>query len=206
MLLGALGGRSGSRLIPGGRRVSGEYRAGITATPCLIAAGFPQLLLIMTSQRVLHESKINPLRQARREVDKKMEIRTRYAIHIPQTDRRSVGRRPDIGAYTYNMKKQHKVFKLQGKVQHYAWGGAAYLPQLLHLENPDNKPFAEYWMGAHDNAPAELVEEDGSKLALNEYIRQHPQDSLIGHLATAGSGVHPPAHSGSGPCWRFSSF
>src|ERR1700760_4902473 len=76
------------------------------------------------------------------------------------------------------MKKQHKVFKLEGKIQHYAWGGAAYLPQLLHLENPDKKPFAEYWMGAHDNAPAELIEEDGSKVSLNEYIRQHPQDSL----------------------------
>lgn len=76
------------------------------------------------------------------------------------------------------MKKQHKVFKLQGKVQHYAWGGASYIPQLLHLDNPDNKPFAEYWMGAHDNAPAQLVEEDGSVLSLNEYIREHPQESL----------------------------
>lgn len=76
------------------------------------------------------------------------------------------------------MKKQHKVFKLQGKVQHYAWGGASYIPQLLHLDNPDNKPFAEYWMGAHDNAPAQLVDEDGSVLSLNEYIREHPQESL----------------------------
>ena len=76
------------------------------------------------------------------------------------------------------MKKQHKVFKLQGKVQHYAWGGASYIPQLLQLDNPDNKPFAEYWMGAHDNAPAQLVDEDGSVLSLNEYIREHPQESL----------------------------
>ena len=76
------------------------------------------------------------------------------------------------------MKKQHKVFKLQGKVQHYAWGGASYLPQLLHLDNPDNKPFAEYWMGAHDNAPAQLVDEDGPALSLNEYIREHPEESL----------------------------
>jgi mannose-6-phosphate isomerase len=76
------------------------------------------------------------------------------------------------------MKKQHKVFKLQGKVQHYAWGGASYIPQLLHLDNPDSKPFAEYWMGAHDNAPAQLVEEDGSMLSLNEYIRDHPEESL----------------------------
>jgi mannose-6-phosphate isomerase len=76
------------------------------------------------------------------------------------------------------MKKEHKVFKLQGKVQHYAWGGASYIPQLLHVANPDNKPFAEYWMGAHDNAPADLLEGDGPALPLNEYIRKHPEDTL----------------------------
>jgi mannose-6-phosphate isomerase len=76
------------------------------------------------------------------------------------------------------MKKEQKVFKLQGKVQHYAWGGVSYLPQLLHLANPDKKPFAEYWLGAHDNAPAELLEESGSVLPLNEYVRQHPESSL----------------------------
>lgn len=76
------------------------------------------------------------------------------------------------------MKKENKVFKLQGKVQHYAWGGASYLPQLLHLANPDNKPFAEYWMGAHDNGSAELLEEGGPAIPLNEYIRKHPETSL----------------------------
>jgi mannose-6-phosphate isomerase len=76
------------------------------------------------------------------------------------------------------MKKEQKVFKLQGKVQHYAWGGVSYLPQLLHLANPDKKPFAEYWLGAHDNAPAELLEEGGAVLPLNEYVRQHPESSL----------------------------
>lgn len=71
------------------------------------------------------------------------------------------------------MKLDRKVFTLQGKVQHYAWGGASYLPQLLHQANPEGRPFAEYWMGAHDNAPAEI---EGR--ALNEVIRQDAQATL----------------------------
>jgi len=82
------------------------------------------------------------------------------------------------------MKKDQKVFKLQGKVQHYAWGGSSYIPQLLHLTNSDQRPFAEYWMGAHDNAPAELLDDSGTAIALNEYIRKHPEETL--GLYTAG--------------------
>jgi mannose-6-phosphate isomerase len=56
------------------------------------------------------------------------------------------------------MKKERKVFKLEGKVQHYAWGGAEYIPALLSVDNLECRPFAEYWLGAHENAPAVLVE------------------------------------------------
>jgi mannose-6-phosphate isomerase len=80
--------------------------------------------------------------------------------------------------YVYNMKQDRKVFKLQGKIQHYAWGGSVYLPQLLKLPNPDGQPFAEYWMGAHENAPAEL---DG--VALTEYIRRDPRQQLGAYTA-----------------------
>jgi mannose-6-phosphate isomerase len=55
------------------------------------------------------------------------------------------------------MKQERKVFKLQGRVQHYAWGGTDYIPGLLSMENPERKPFAEYWMGAHENAPAVIA-------------------------------------------------
>jgi mannose-6-phosphate isomerase len=47
---------------------------------------------------------------------------------------------------------QDKIFKLNGKVQNYAWGGTAFIPQWLGMDNPENKPFAEYWMGAHPSA------------------------------------------------------
>ncbi|GGA89409.1 mannose-6-phosphate isomerase, class I [Puia dinghuensis] len=76
------------------------------------------------------------------------------------------------------MKQDQKVFKLQGKIQHYAWGGTAYLPQLLRIPNPEGQPFAEYWMGAHDNAPAEL-----EGMALNDYIRKDPQGTLGAYTA-----------------------
>src|ERR1700754_2953935 len=84
------------------------------------------------------------------------------------------------------MKKDNKVFKLQGKVQHYAWGGMEYLPRLLSLPNPDNKPFAEYWMGAHQNAPSDLLLEEGETvkaIALDKYIQQQPQGTLGSYTA-----------------------
>ncbi len=41
-----------------------------------------------------------------------------------------------------------------------------FIPALLGQTNPDNKPFAEYWMGAHDNAPADLIGANGQKQPL----------------------------------------
>ena len=95
------------------------------------------------------------------------------------------------------MEKERKVFKLQGRVQHYAWGGAEYLPALLSVDNREHKPFAEYWMGAHENAPAVLEGvgggDDGVNGTLNaavlggnviggfplsEYIREQPVERL----------------------------
>ncbi|WP_018612038.1 mannose-6-phosphate isomerase, class I [Segetibacter koreensis] len=56
---------------------------------------------------------------------------------------------------------KHKIFKLQGKVQHYAWGGYEFIPSLLGFENTDHKPYAEYWMGAHPSASGMLETEEG---------------------------------------------
>lgn len=69
------------------------------------------------------------------------------------------------------MNKQ--LYKLKGKIQHYQWGGYEFLPQLLNIANSERKPFAEYWLGAHDNASS--VIEGTEPALLNEYIRQNPQ-------------------------------
>jgi mannose-6-phosphate isomerase len=68
------------------------------------------------------------------------------------------------------MSNKNSVFRLTGKVQHYQWGGYDYIPALLGIDNTAKQPFAEYWLGAHDNAPAATT--DGKKL--NDIIQEHP--------------------------------
>ncbi len=72
---------------------------------------------------------------------------------------------------------QQKIYKLYGKVQHYAWGGYSFIPNLLNFENKDNKPCAEYWLGAHPSAPS-ILEIDQKKYSLHELIQQYPEQIL----------------------------
>ena len=67
---------------------------------------------------------------------------------------------------------QDKIFKLKGKVQHYAWGGFEYIPTLLGVENTEHKPYAEYWMGAHPSAPASICTPNG-ELSLNQLVQNY---------------------------------
>jgi mannose-6-phosphate isomerase len=60
------------------------------------------------------------------------------------------------------------VFNLKGVVQHYAWGGYDFIPRLLGIDNPEKRPYAEYWMGAHANHPATIESEN--KIALSDFI------------------------------------
>src|SRR6185369_16897091 len=73
---------------------------------------------------------------------------------------------------------QDKIFKLKGKVQHYAWGGYDYIPHWLGIENTEHKPYAEYWMGAHPSAPASVCTPNG-ELSLNQLIHDH-HEKFIG--------------------------
>jgi mannose-6-phosphate isomerase len=83
------------------------------------------------------------------------------------------------------MDKQNKVFGLEGQVQHYQWGGFTYLPKLLSRSNDAGKPFAEYWLGAHTQAPA-LVKGDGK---LDYFIDHHPE--MLGEQVTRMFGRLP---------------
>jgi mannose-6-phosphate isomerase len=75
------------------------------------------------------------------------------------------------------MKLNGKTFHLKGKVQNYAWGGFSFLPALLDFENLDNKPCAEYWMGAHPSA-ASVVSDDTQSLSLNILITENPVETI----------------------------
>jgi len=75
------------------------------------------------------------------------------------------------------MQDGNKIFKLKGFNQHYAWGGFHFIPELLGISNPENKPFAEYWMGAHPSASSKLQTTDG-ELLLSEMIKKDPEAAL----------------------------
>ncbi len=59
------------------------------------------------------------------------------------------------------METMEGIGKLKGKCMHYAWGGYDFLPEFLGISNPDHKPFAEYWMGAHPSAPSDWLTRNG---------------------------------------------
>ncbi len=62
-------------------------------------------------------------------------------------------------------------------VQHYAWGGYDFIPQLLGIANPDHKPYAELWMGAHPRGVARL-RLDGAQPAVPEWLAEDPAGRL----------------------------
>lgn len=85
------------------------------------------------------------------------------------------------------MSSNHRLFTLNGVVQHYSWGGYDFIPGLLHLDNKKQRPFAEYWMGAHANFPATV--QNGSKKPLPELIQQDPPGILGSEIARKFSGL-----------------
>ena len=74
-----------------------------------------------------------------------------------------------------------KLFFLIGKIQNYAWGGTQYIPELLGLK-ADKKPCAEYWLGAHVNAPSILKTSDGNK-PLDDYLNSNLTELLGSEIA-----------------------
>lgn len=69
-----------------------------------------------------------------------------------------------------------KIYPLKGKIQNYAWGGKNYIPDLLGIVSQDQK-YAEYWLGAHVNAPAILTTESG-ELRLDEFLNSNLDKNL----------------------------
>jgi mannose-6-phosphate isomerase len=47
--------------------------------------------------------------------------------------------------------------RVEGVVQHYAWGDPTFIPGLLGIE-PDGRPWAELWLGTHPNGPATFLD------------------------------------------------
>ena len=66
---------------------------------------------------------------------------------------------------------QH-MYKINGIIQHYSWGGMELIPSLIGVANEEQRPYAEYWLGAHPNHPSILADQ---KTTLPDFINQNPQ-------------------------------
>jgi len=51
------------------------------------------------------------------------------------------------------------VFPLQGTVQNYAWGGADFISELFQIDNAEQKPMAEYWVGVHPRGMSQIYDQ-----------------------------------------------
>ncbi len=81
------------------------------------------------------------------------------------------------------MELSGKAFHLAGKVQHYAWGGYNYIPELIGFTNNEHKPCAEYWMGAHPSASS-VITDGKNSVSLNEYIKSYPSHTITNPVFT----------------------
>ena len=74
---------------------------------------------------------------------------------------------------------------LQNSVREYAWGSYTAIPDLLGVTSPSDVPWAELWMGAHEQAPSRILDRDCWR-PLNEVIAERPE-AILGRSVTERS-------------------
>ncbi|MEP7258716.1 MAG: mannose-6-phosphate isomerase, class I [Flavitalea sp.] len=76
------------------------------------------------------------------------------------------------------MNNSTTIFRLNGAVQNYDWGGFTFLPALLNLTNEGKKPFAEYWLGAHSKSPGSVMLAGNKTETLDVFIQENALSRL----------------------------
>jgi mannose-6-phosphate isomerase len=66
------------------------------------------------------------------------------------------------------------VLVLHNSVMPYAWGGIDELAAWTGVSNPDRRPQAELWLGAHPKAPSRIGRPDGP--TLDSWLLAHPAE------------------------------
>ena len=64
------------------------------------------------------------------------------------------------------------IYPLNGRLQHYVWGGERYIPHLLHIDKTESH-YAEYWLGAHPSAPSQILYAQ-EEISLGDFLHQNP--------------------------------
>jgi len=87
-------------------------------------------------------------------------------------------------------KKNPRVLRLQCSVQHYDWGDPHAIPAILGRPNPQKRPFAELWAGAHPDLPSQAIV-DGVRVPLNQLMRSAAREILGPSVAARFQGELP---------------
>lgn len=69
------------------------------------------------------------------------------------------------------------IYQLKNTIQNYDWGSTNLLSDLFGIKNPDSKPQAELWMGAHYKGCSTVVYDHCEK-KLSELISENPITTL----------------------------
>ncbi|WP_170114878.1 mannose-6-phosphate isomerase, class I [Photobacterium rosenbergii] len=67
------------------------------------------------------------------------------------------------------MSTSPRFYRMHNVIQDYAWGSTTSIGQLFGIENPESKPQAEIWMGAHQNGCSQ-IDIDGKPTLLSDFI------------------------------------
>ncbi|BAE74736.1 Mannose-6-phosphate isomerase [Sodalis glossinidius str. 'morsitans'] len=68
--------------------------------------------------------------------------------------------------------------KMINTLQHYSWGSKDALTRLYGIANPDGRPMAELWMGAHPKSSSCVVDAQGDEITLRSLIARDPAGML----------------------------
>jgi mannose-6-phosphate isomerase class I len=98
----------------------------------------------------------------------------------PLTESQAIGRFRD----------QPRLLRLRCGIQHYAWGDPDAIPRILTRPNPEQRPFAELWAGAHPDLPATALVE-GTPVPLDRLVSEATEQALGRDTATRFDGELP---------------
>ena len=82
------------------------------------------------------------------------------------------------------------IHELRNAIRDYGWGSPRLMRELLGVENPNDEPQAEMWLGAHPGAPSDVCV-DGQWMPLSDHIARDPQRALGDAVAAHFGGELP---------------
>jgi len=89
-----------------------------------------------------------------------------------------------------SFQRHPRVVRLQNGVQHYDWGDPHAIPAVLNRPNPEGRPFAELWVGAHPDLPSQAIV-DGVRVPLDLLMRDAAREMMGRALASEFHGELP---------------